>query len=102
MGHKRKAKHPSPLTILAIFHCRALGIPFAQIAKDTKIAESTLHRWYKEWGHERHIYHRLIAPFREETEKRILLAVKSQKGMILPKVCGFPKTHDLDPTTRKT
>jgi len=100
MGHKRKAPHPSPLTILAIFHARSLGVPFRIIAQETKIAESTLNRWYREWGHERHLYHRLIAPFSEKNEKRILLAVIRQKNMKLPQVCGAPRLFNLDPTEK--
>lgn len=100
MGHKHKAPRPSPLTLLAIFHARALGVPFRVISEETQIAESTLNRWFKEWGHERHLYHRLIAPFSEKNEKRILLAVIRQKGMKLPQVCGAPRLFNLDPTEK--
>ena len=102
MGFKHKAPRPSPFTILAMFHARALGVPFSHIADEMKIAESTLNRWFAAWGHERHLYHRLIAPFTEKDEKRIVLAVNRQKGMKLPQVCGAPKVFNLDPIEKPT
>lgn len=57
MGHPRRAEAaPSPVQLLAIFSAKENGIPIAEISRRTKHSQSTIMRWWQQWGRDTAFY----------------------------------------------